>query len=185
MRFVIALVLALLVAACDRTEGGNGQASAPATTTELSGTLDTKQAGQPMPGDQFKDADGKKITLARFKGKPVLVNLWATWCGPCVRELPSLDRLATRDGDRLQVVTVSQDLSEADAYAWWEDKSLTRLSFHSDEETALTAAYGTGMLPTTILYDAQGREVWRFLGGLEWDGPRARELLAPTLAPAA
>lgn len=133
-----------------------------------------------MPATQFQGPDGQPLTLAAFKGKPVLVNLWATWCGPCVREMPSLDRLAAKSGDKLQVVAISQDSPQAQdpVPAWWANAKLSTLKLYRDPKTDLGFEFGGGMLPTTVLYDAQGREQWRFFGGMDWESMRAREMLA-------
>src|SRR5690348_7526561 len=71
--------------------------------------VDRSHRGEPMPATGFNDADGNATSLAAFKGKPTLVNLWASWCAPCVKELPTLDRLAQRQGGKLNLVAVSQD----------------------------------------------------------------------------
>ncbi len=132
-----------------------------------------------MPKEIFTAPDGTKTTLASFKGKPLLVNLWATWCGPCVKEMPSLDRLAGRAGDKLQVLTISQDFQgKAIVAPWWAKRKFAHLQPYIDTENGLGFALGSGMLPTTVLYDAQGREIWRVVGGMDWDGPRANTLLA-------
>lgn len=131
-----------------------------------------------MPTVVFEDSKGAPAKLSDFKGKPLLVNLWATWCGPCVAEMPTLDALAGREGARVQVIVISQDSSRNLVDAWWAKRSLPHLKPYLDAKSDLGFAYNTGMLPTTILYDAQGKEVWRVIGGMNWDGPRATALLA-------
>ena len=186
------LLLGAALGGCDRQSAANGQlpdaaganvlagVATPPAVPEPAAQLDISQRGSAMPADRFKDAAGKPMTLAAFKGQPLLVNLWATWCGPCVKEMPSLDRLAARTRGKLQVVTISQDSPQAvdPVPRWWAEHKLSNLALYRDEKTDLGFAYGGGMLPTTVLYDAQGREVWRILGGLDWDGPRAATLLA-------
>jgi thiol-disulfide isomerase/thioredoxin len=139
--------------------------------------------GQAMPGASFAAPDGTPVTLAKFKGRPVLVNLWATWCAPCVAELPTLDALAKRAGDRLQVIVVSQDIADdrPKVDAFWAQRKFTALLPYLDPDYKLDTAYGTGQLPTTILYDKDGLEVWRVVGGMNWDGPRANTLLATVM----
>lgn len=194
MRAVIALfpflVFAPMLASCDRQSAptpqpkGEAPAAAPAPQGEIAGTLDITQRGSPPPKDLFTTPDGKPVTLAAFKGKPVLVNLWATWCGPCVKELPSLNRLAARAPDKLRVLVVNQD-AKAQAVdpvpGWWAARTLANLELYRDEKNNLGFAFGGGMLPTTVLYDANGKEVWRIIGTLDWDGPRANTLLADVL----
>lgn len=178
----------LLLAACD-TESqpapqATEQAAAPAAPLpgpEPTGTLDMSQRGKPAPADSFLDPAGKTVSLADFRGTPVLVNLWATWCGPCVREMPTLDALAGRTGEKLKVLTVSQDRAGVDLAPTFEKGGFQRLERYQDPEQALGFALGSGMLPTTVLYDAEGKEVWRMIGAMDWDGPRANTLLGDYL----
>jgi thiol-disulfide isomerase/thioredoxin len=139
--------------------------------------------GKVEPEAVFDDPDGKPVSLASFKGKPVLVNLWATWCAPCVKELPTLDQLA-RDG-QIQVLAVSQDDGpHASVVAFLQGHRIGTLEPYQDPKTVLSAALGLDtVLPTSILYDADGKEVWRYVGDLDWTSPEAAKLLAE--APAA
>lgn len=182
MRPLIALLLAtLMIAGCDRQSPPPPQAKADAPTAkgpELTGTLDIAQRGKPAPADGFLDPAGKPVTLATFKGRPVLVNLWATWCGPCVAEMPTLERIATQAGDRLKVLTVSQDRAGVDIAPTFAKGGFKQLERYRDPESKLGFAFATGMLPTTVLYDADGKEVWRVVGAMDWNGPRANTLLA-------
>jgi len=134
-----------------------------------------------MPAVVFEDPKGAPTRLADFKGKPLLVNLWATWCGPCVAEMPTLDALAGRAEVRLKVVVISQDNARALVDGWWAKRNFAQLKPYLDAKSDLGFAYDTGMLPTTVLYDAEGKEVWRVIGGMNWDGPRANTLLAEFL----
>lgn len=185
MRFTLALLLPLsLVAACDRqSPPAPQQAEGPADlpVKELTGKLDISKRGTPAPDVEFFDGAGETVTLADFRGKPVLVNLWATWCAPCVAEMPTLDAIAGRAGERLQVLTVSQDAKEVDIAPVFRDRGLKRLEQYRDPESGLGFAFGTGMVPTTVLYDAEGKEVWRVIGGMDWNGPRANTLLADAI----
>lgn len=181
MRPVIALLLgSLAVAGCDRQSAQEPQAkpAAPYKEPELTGTLDISHRGKRAPAETFLDPAYKPVTLAAFKGKPVLVNLWATWCGPCVREMPMLDGLAEQAGDKLKVLTVSQDREGVDIGPTFVKGRFKHLERYRDPESKLGFAFATGMLPTTILYDAQGKEVWRVIGAMDWNGPRANTLLA-------
>ena len=114
------------------------------------------------------------MTLAAFKGKPVLVNLWATWCAPCVAELPTLDALA-RSG-KIRVIAVSQD-QDATKVAPFLGQRKVSLAAYRDPQLGLSLAYKAN-LPLTVLFDAQGREVWRMAGGFAWDGAEAAALVA-------
>jgi thiol-disulfide isomerase/thioredoxin len=187
--FIVCLLPALLLAACDRQDSKapqpNATAAAPAPAGgEPAGTLDMAQRGSAMPKDAFTTPEGKATKLADFKGEPLLVNLWATWCGPCVKEMPSLDRLAARTKGKLHVMVVNQDSNKQavdPVPEWWAKAKLANLQPYRDAENNLGFAFGGGLLPTTVLYDAQGKEVWRISGGMDWDGPRANTLLADYL----
>lgn len=189
--------LLMLAAGCDRQSGAQPQASGadksasraaddakPAPDggsegAEATGTLDISKRGSPMPETVFAGPKGEAVKLAGFIGKPLLVNLWATWCGPCVAEMPTLDALAARAPDKLQVIVVSQDgQGKALVDPWWAQREFKMLKPYIDAKSDLGFAFGTGMVPTTVLYDAQGKEVWRVVGSMDWDGPRANTLMA-------
>ena len=129
----------------------------------------------------FNDPDGGEISLADFRGTPVLVNLWATWCAPCVKELPPLDALAQRhaiDGS-IGIVAVSQDVAPQNGVrAFLDTLKVDELGAYHDPKMALSGALGAEVLPTTILFDQDGREVWRYVGDLDWTGAEAARLLA-------
>ena len=152
-----------------------GTASAPAAA-EPAGTVDRSHKGEPLPDVTVADPTGAKLALTSLKGKPVLVNLWATWCAPCVAELPTLDKLAAKG--TVRVLTISQDQQTARVPQFLHDKGGAHLPAWIDAKADLSFHYGGATLPTTILYDAAGREVWRFGGGQDWTGPNAAKLLA-------
>lgn len=129
------------------------------------------------------DTAGASLDLASLKGKPVLINLWATWCAPCVVELPTLDELARKSGDSLRVLAVSQDMQPGKVAPFLKDRGIARLHPWLDEKADLSFKLGATTLPMTILYDAQGREVWRFAGGHDWAGEDAAKLIAEAKAP--
>ncbi len=191
MRPVIALLLglSLFVGACDKraaapeqaAAGGDGtvpDVAAPAngTAPEKPAVADRSHKGEAMPAYTFEDAAGKATTLADFRGKPVLLNLWATWCAPCVREMPTLDALAKREGAVLHVLTVSQDLEPGKVDPFLAERKLTALTAYRDPDLQFSTGMGIS-LPTTILYDAAGKEVWRVTGGMDWAGADAAKLI--------
>lgn len=96
------------------------------------------------------------------------MNLWATWCAPCVREMPTLDALAAREKASLHVLTVSQDMEPGKVQPFLTERKLANLVAYRDPELQFSTGMGVS-LPTTILYDASGKELWRVTGG--WTGP--------------
>jgi len=178
---IVGLFCAMSVGGCDKESAVPKQPQATeitqAATPAAPGVLDRSHKGQPIPAFTVSDAAGKKLDLSSLKGKPVLVNLWATWCAPCVAELPTLDRLSAIKGDRLHVITVSQDMKTDKVAAFLKDKGGEHLPAWLDPNTELSFKFQVQTLPTTILYDAGGKELWRFVGGQEWDRGDAGKLL--------
>ncbi len=174
--------LVLVLAGCDRQSDTPAQPqenSAGQNAGELTGTVDRSFAGTAMPAAALSDPSGATLTLAELKGKPVLVNLWATWCVPCVTEMPLLDALAGELGDAVHVVTISEDLTGAEAVEpFFAEKKFAHLPKWMDPKNDLPVAFGGASLPLTVLYDAQGKEVWRVVGGFDWGGAEAREAIA-------
>lgn len=184
MRLLIACLLTLTLAACDKQKPAAPQGSGPGGPQ--SPTAEFASAHGPAgkaPTARFTDAAGKPVSLAAFRSRPVLVNLWATWCAPCVAEMPSLDRLAASEKGRLAVVAVSQDSNGLEAVApFFARTGIKALQPYLDRENALMTAVRADTLPTTILYDANGEERWRHAGKVDWDDPSARAALADALA---
>lgn len=187
MRSLIGALLLALVA-CDaappadtqKAEGPQGAAPAAAVEAPESaaGKIDRTQAGKPAPDVIFVDRAGKPLRIMDFKGQPVLVNLWATWCAPCLAEMPALDRLAAREAGKLVVLPVSQDLEGWRAVdKFFAPGKFQALTPYLDQQNELALAVGAKGLPVSILYDAEGRELWRVNGPLEWDEPEVATLL--------
>jgi thiol-disulfide isomerase/thioredoxin len=185
-----ALVLSLALAACDRQSAGtpqgeaaNGGAAAPGNAAAPharypTGRLDRSRAGTPAPTNSFQDPQGRPTTLAAFRGRPLLVNLWATWCGPCVVEMPALDRLAAAQDGRVQVLAISQDTDGRELVTrFFAARNFQQLQPYLDPSLDIMMALRVDTLPTTILYDAEGREVWRMTGMAEWGDERTTRLL--------
>ena len=146
-------------------------------------TIDRSKAGSDLPDYAFKDASGKALTLGHFKDKPILVNLWATWCAPCVKELPQLDRIAgayAKSG--LQVMPISQDTMEADKVsAFFSGKGLQNLQTWFDPDNNFGFGFGGAALPTSVLYNSDGKEIARIIGAPDWEGAEMRALLEETV----
>lgn len=180
---ILALPL-LMLAACDRPAEAPAQpGEAAEAATSAAGVVERKFAGTPMPALTFSDPAGKTLDLAALDG-PVLINLWATWCAPCVTEMPQLDALAGDLEGEVRVITVSQDLRGAEAVEpFFTEKGFARLEPWLDPETQLSAQFTPeGVLPLTILFDAKGKEVLRVAGGYEWDSAEAIAMIREGLA---
>jgi thiol-disulfide isomerase/thioredoxin len=130
-------------------------------------------APRPLPEIQFENGQGEATSLADFRGSVVLLNIWATWCAPCRREMPTLDRLhATLGGPDFEVVAVSIDRQGLPAVkAFYEELGLETLPIYVDESGKGQRALSVLGLPTTLLLDREGNEVGRLLGPAEWDTP--------------
>jgi len=187
LRNLAVLSLLCLLGGCDQPKASrepSRSAAQPAPRIVDNGQIDRGQAGLPAPDAAFRDPEGEPVKLADFSGRPVLLNLWATWCAPCVAEMPTLDALAEREAGRISVITVSQDSgSDEDPAAAKVDAFFERMKFKQlgaflDEDSAIMTQLGINILPTTILYDTAGKEVWRMTGELDWTGRRARRLIA-------
>lgn len=181
MRPLIACLLILALAACDTKPESPRQGGVPA---ESVGKVDIAHRGKEMPAIPFLDAKGGPATLTQFRGKPLLVNLWATWCAPCKAEMPHLETLAGED-DRFRLITVSQDLEGAKVIApYFREMGFRRLTQYADTQNLLMAELETETLPTTILFDADGKELWRVYGMMDWTGAPAKKLIDEALGTA-
>ena len=195
-RSAIACLLAVLATtACDRTpaapqasQDNTAAASGPASTPApdeatapaapvAAAKLDRSHKGETPPPATFVAPDGKAVTLASFKGKPVLVNLWATWCAPCVVELPTLDRAAKALAGKVTVLAISQDSDAAKVAPFLAAKQLATLKPYVDAKMALSLGYQAN-LPTTVMLGSDGREVWRRSGDFDWTSAEAKALIA-------
>ncbi|MGK6318474.1 TlpA family protein disulfide reductase [Sphingomonas sp. DT-204] len=192
----LVLVSALLAGGCDRQSppaaqgnvgAGNGadevpppapdEVAAPSAAAPKAGSFDTSHKGEAAPGFAFQDPAGKEVTLADYRGGPVLLNLWATWCAPCIKEMPSLDALAAREGTKLRVIALAQDLDASKVAPFWSKGGYQAIRPSLDPKIAFSTGLGVN-LPTTILYDSRGKEVWRVSGAIDWAGAEAAKALA-------
>lgn len=142
------------------------------------------EAGAP-PAESFQDAAGKTVRIADFKGQVVVVNLWATWCAPCVIEMPTLAKLqAEYDGKPVKVVAISIDTPSAQDKARAFIAKHAPLAYYTDPGSKLPFAFtppATGM-PTTVIYGADGVERGRMSGEADWAGKDAKALIDRVLA---
>jgi thiol-disulfide isomerase/thioredoxin len=172
----------LLLAGCDRAAEAPAQ-PADAGESTPAGEVVRKFAGTPIPAMQFSDPAGKQLDLTAQDG-PVLINLWATWCAPCVKEMPQLDALAGALEGEVRVITVSQDVRGAEVVTpFFAKGGYSRLEPWLDPDASLSAQFTPeGVLPLTILFDATGKEVLRVTGGYDWSTPQAAALVREALA---
>ena len=154
-------------------------------THDVAQKIEHPADGSAAPAYVFMDADGKKLTAADFKGKVVVMNLWATWCAPCKLEMPTLARLAQAyAGKPVAVVAVSIDKPEALAQAKAFIAGQAPLAFYNDPDAKLPWALkppASGM-PTTLILGKDGLEHGRISGEADWSGPGARAVIDKVLA---
>jgi len=128
---------------------------------------------KPVPDLTFESGDGARRSLGDFRGKVVLLNIWATWCGPCRREMPTLDRLQSKlGGPEFEVVALSIDRAGIPVVKkFYEELGLKALRVYVDKTSRTTQELGIVGLPTTLLLDREVRELGRLVGPAEWDSP--------------
>ncbi|WP_067734978.1 TlpA family protein disulfide reductase [Novosphingobium naphthalenivorans] len=173
----------LLAGGCDKQSGGDTQPQASQAAPESSPAavdkLDRSHKGMPLPDITLVDPTGESLDLSSLKGKPLLINLWATWCAPCIAEMPTLDALTGREDELgVRVLPISQDMGQDDKVVEiLHRRKLDQIEPWIDEKGDLGFQYG-GNLPVTVLFDSQGKEVWRYTGGNDWTSPEALKLIA-------
>lgn len=133
----------------------------------------------PSPAAKLIAADGKETTLAALKGRVAVVNFWATWCAPCIKEMPSLDRLRGQLGsDQIAVIAVSEDLKGWPVIApFLDERNLRSLLVLSDPEGVAQRGLGVTVLPTTVIIGRDGHIEGMLVGAAEWDSEDAMKLL--------
>jgi thiol-disulfide isomerase/thioredoxin len=139
-----------------------------------------KDEPKPAPDVAFSDRDGGSVTLQDFKGKVVLLNFWATWCAPCVEEMPTLDALESDLRDEgLKVLAVSEDAGGRDQVEPFlrEKLNLDNLEIFLDPKGRLGGAMGLRGMPTTFLIDARGNVVGGMEGPADWNGEPVKKLI--------
>jgi thiol-disulfide isomerase/thioredoxin len=134
---------------------------------------------KPLPDLEIQNADDKPMKLSDFKGKVILLNFWATWCTPCVKEMPSLDRLqAAFAKDKFLIVPLSIDGPTKPKVApFYKDQKLAHLGLYFDKGRKTMQGLDVTLLPTSILVDAKGRELGRIEGDADWDMPESIALM--------
>lgn len=140
----------------------------------------------PLPEIAFRDGMGRPMTLAGFRGRIVLLNLWATWCVPCRKEMPTLDRLqAKMGGPDFEVVALSIDEKGMGAVApFFQEIGVTALRPYVDETGRSAPALGVVGIPTTILIDRNGNKLGSVVGAADWAAPEVVRLIEGAVAAA-
>jgi thiol-disulfide isomerase/thioredoxin len=159
---------------------------APFATGEVA-AVNVAKSPLKVPNLAFQDTAGKPVTLDQWRGRVVLLNLWATWCVPCRKEMPALDALEQRlGGPRFEVVAINIDTRDGDKpRAWLKEVGVQKLNFYADPTArtfqdlkAIGRAFG---MPTTLLIDAQGCEIGTIAGPAEWASEDAIKLITAAL----
>ena len=174
-------VLALGIVAAWVTRGPSERALDPRSTAEVrpASTFAPHASRHAIANVEFEDGQGRKRTLADFRGKVVLLNVWATWCTPCRAEMPTLDRLQQRlGGADFEVVALSIDRGgQAAVKSFFDEIDVRALAIYVDSTAEASGKLGAIGVPTTLLIDREGREVARYTGPKEWDRPEVIEII--------
>lgn len=172
---VVGLLLLVLQACSEQTGSDDGTTRAGFSVWD---------EPQPVPAVAFVDDSGRQRSLSDFKGRVVLVNLWATWCAPCREEMPTLDRLQQRLGsDDFGVVALSVDQAGSEAVRdFYQEVGLKHLQLYIDSSAQAAVTLDAIGLPTTLLLDRRGREVGRKLGIADWDHPEVADFVQELVA---
>jgi thiol-disulfide isomerase/thioredoxin len=134
------------------------------------------EAGAVLRDVPLRGISGPSRMLSDYRGKPLVINVWASWCGPCRQEMPSLQRLARRGGGRFNVIGISTD-DYADRAAAFVRLTGTSFEHFIDSRLVLEHMLGAERLPLTLLVDARGRVLARYYGAQPWDSPQALALV--------
>ncbi|MEQ1767833.1 MAG: TlpA disulfide reductase family protein [Methylotenera sp.] len=151
------------------------------STSTFANTPGEIEVGSYLKEVTLNGFSGKSKKLSVFRGKPLIINVWASWCGPCREEMGSLERLARRfNGKQLNIIGISTDDDASAALGFIND---TKLSFanYLDHNLILENMLGANTIPLTILVDAQGRVVKKVRGSKEWDSPESLKLIEQSL----
>jgi thiol-disulfide isomerase/thioredoxin len=162
--------------------GGSNSTPEPKLEASQSTPLSTfirKPVPEALPDVSFQNGDGQPISLASFRGRVVLLNLWATWCLPCRKEMPALDRLQAALGSPdFEVVALSVDRAgAAGARKFLDSVGVEKLTLYVDPTAKLANDLKAVGLPTTLLLDRAGREIGRLIGPAEWDDAASMALV--------
>ena len=172
-------VLGLLSAVALLSVGSGYTAGAISDAAAAPRNFPLHQAPKPLPDLSFKDEQGRNVRLRDFRGKVVVLNVWATWCAPCRQEMPTLDRLQAKlGGPEFEVVALSVDHAGPQAVQkFFRQIGVKHLRLYIDSSPETMDKLNVPGLPVTFLIDRQGRELGRLVGTTEWDSPEMLRLL--------
>lgn len=182
LAMIIGLVVVVSFALLSATSKGGSSDPIEKLATGSLAKLDTSRKGAVISQAKFEGPDGRETSLSDFRGKTTLVNFWATWCGPCEREMPSLAALETqKGGDNFQVIAISVDATEDKDYAIQRLEELTGgvLDFYFAPPEKWEVVYDSSArgFPTTVIYDEDGVEIARLAGEADWNSYEAAALV--------
>lgn len=149
------------------------------SVVEKAGSLNLLREPRELPDVGFSDGDGRSVKLSSFRGKVVLLNVWATWCPPCLKEMPALDRLQAKlGGPEFEVIALSIDRGGPSVVrTFYEEIGLKSLRVYIDQNGQASPALGVNGVPATLLIDSEGREIGRKIGPAEWGSPEVVTLI--------
>jgi thiol-disulfide isomerase/thioredoxin len=182
---VVGVVVLALAAAGVLRELSAPPDAGSASPADRKPRMSEAESPKPVPDLKFVDRTGAPRSLADFRGRFVLLNVWATWCTPCREEMPSLDRLQqTLGGADFEVVALSIDRGGVFAVeSFYEELDLRALRVYVDSSAEALAKLRAPGIPMTVFVDRRGRELWRVAGPARWDDPgvvaRIRGYLGP------
>lgn len=159
------------------------QAGVNPFSTGTMGTFVIRKTPRDFPNVKFKDGSGKELSLEDWRGKVVLINLWATWCAPCRHEMPGLDRLqGGMGGDNFEVLAISIDRKGAKVAQDFLDEIKTQyLKLYIDKTAKISRESKAFGLPVSILINREGKEIGRLIGPAEWDSNHAKALITAAI----
>ncbi|MCI1821661.1 MAG: TlpA family protein disulfide reductase [Megasphaera sp.] len=172
--FCIAVILSASIMGCAAQESPSKESSNSQRQTAANTTVD-----KTAPDLQLKTLDGKSISLKQlYQDKPVYLNFWASWCPPCVQEMPHIQRLQKQYGSKIHFVAVTVDENSSDAADFIQKNSIT-MPIYTGDLKAITQEYGVSAIPVSIIIDTNGKILAKRVGGM--DEQELKEFLAPVL----
>ena len=160
--------------------GATAGAAEPPKFAGISGDFSPIDPPEQISAPNFQDKMGQAVSLEDFKGKVVVLNFWATWCPPCIAEMPALDKLQSEmGGDDFAVVAVSTDRQGIKKTApFYRRAGIKNLALYNDTRGGMMDAFGAKVLPVTVVLDREGRLIGRLEGAAQWDSEKAKALIA-------